>query len=82
MPIIRKYLAEKFLFLFFIRSNKRILSELNELSKFKFNTLEENLKIQRKKLKDILLYSWQNVLYYNKILEEANNLISGFDNSS
>ncbi len=36
-----------------------------------YSTLNNNLKYSQGRLKEILLYSWENVPYYKKILEEA-----------
>lgn len=56
---------------------KDIFTEYFKLKNLEFNSLEENLKLQRDKLKSILLYSWKNVPYYNKVLEEADVVIGG-----
>ncbi len=42
-----------------------------KLKKIEYVDLEENLKYQETKLKEILLYSWKNVPYYTKILKKA-----------
>jgi len=73
-----KSLRNKLLnFIFYLRSNKKIFSELNTLKDFEKKTIEENLSIQKYNLEKILKYSWQNIPYYRKVLEEAKVVING-----
>lgn len=56
---------------------KDIFKEFEELKKLESNSLEDNLKIQEKKLKNILIYAWNYVPYYKKILTESKVVIDG-----
>jgi phenylacetate-CoA ligase len=58
-------------------SGKDIFNKYDELKKLEFNLLENNIQIQEKKLKDILLHSWKFVPYYTKILTEKKVVIKG-----
>ena len=64
-------------FLFFLRSGKRILSEMKFYKKSEYKPLKENLEIQEVNLKNILYYSWLHVPYYKKVLEDSNVIING-----
>jgi phenylacetate-CoA ligase len=56
---------------------KDIFKEYYRFKSLEYNSLENNLKFQKEKLKDILLYSWKNVPYYTKILEKSGTVIDG-----
>jgi len=64
-------------FLFYLRSGKRIVPELNKLKQYENKTLSENFEIQKENLSKMLIYSWENVPYYREILEKAKVVIDG-----
>jgi len=52
--------------------NSNALSCYKILSNHQWNTLEENKKIQQKKLYQMIRYATQNIPYYKKIIKEHN----------
>ena len=71
--MIRTYLLRALLTL----KGSRTFKKFGEFKKREYLPLEENLKFQEERLKDILFYSWKNVPYYTKILEEAGAVRDG-----
>ena len=58
-------------------SGSKIPRNLKEIKKVSKLSNEEAKKYQDKKLKKLVLYSWENVPYYKKILEKSRVVVNG-----
>ena len=52
--------------------NKEFIKTWNELDQFEASSKEEQEKIQLDKLKEILIYAYENVPYYKEIFDKQN----------
>ena len=68
------YLRRNIIFPFYWKyiKHSNVLSSYKALRNHQWNTLEENKKIQRKKLYMLLKYANQNIPYYRRIIKEHN----------
>lgn len=67
---LRRNIAFPFYWKYIKRSN--VLNYYQELKNHQWNTLEENKKIQRKKLYKLIRYAGQNIPYYEGVIKEHN----------
>ena len=71
---IGAYLRRSVFFPFYWKYIKRstVLGYYQELKNHQWNTLEENKKIQQKKLCKLIKYAGQNIPYYQRVIQEYN----------
>lgn len=71
---IATYLRKNIIFPFYWKyiKHSNVLSCYKVLRNHQWNTLEENKKIQRKKLYKLIKYAGQNIPYYQRIIKEQN----------
>jgi phenylacetate-CoA ligase len=71
---IGAYLRRNVIFPFYWKyiKHSNVLSCYKILRNHQWNTLEENKKIQQKKLYQMIKYATQNIPYYKKIIKEHN----------
>ena len=71
---IGTYLRKNIIFPFYWKyiKHSNVLSCYKALKNHQWNSLEENKKIQRKKLYKLIKYTDQNIPYYKKIIKEHN----------
>lgn len=69
---MKKYLLNTILRI----SGKDIFSEYENIKKYEFNDIDENLKIQKKALEDLILHCYINVPYYKSIFDQV-GLVKG-----
>ena len=71
---IGAYLRRSVFFPFYWKYIKRsnVVGYYQELKNHQWNTLEENKKIQQKKLYKLIEYAGQNIPYYKKVIQEYN----------
>jgi phenylacetate-CoA ligase len=68
------YLRRNIIFPFYWKyiKHSNVLNYYQELKTHQWNTLEENKKIQQKKLYKLIQYASQNIPYYKKVINEYN----------
>jgi len=71
---IGTYIRRKFIFPFYWKYIKhaKVLQYYKQLQKHQWLTREEILKIQRKKLYELIQYANQNIPHYQKIIQDSN----------
>jgi len=71
---IATYIRKNIVFPFYWKyiKHSKVLSCYKELRDHQWNTLEENKKIQQKKLYSLITYASQNIPYYQEIIKEQN----------
>jgi len=71
---IATYLRKNIVFPFYWKyiKHSKVLSCYKALRDHQWNTLEENKKIQQKKLYELITYASQNIPYYQGIIKEQN----------
>ena len=71
---IGTYLRKNIIFPFYWKfiKHSNVLSRYKVLRNHQWNTLEENKKIQQKKLYKLIEYASENIPYYKRIIQEYN----------
>lgn len=63
--------------IFLILTRKNIFKHYKFLKQREFFSLEENLNFQKKRLEEIVLFSYHNTKYYHKILSDFEVVVAG-----